>query len=127
MLADTPWLVTAANRIREMGPKVIVIKKGEHGALGFLADGTIFHAPALPLEKVVDPTGAGDTFASGLFGYLARVGASVNDHDAIRKGIVYGSAMASFTVEDFGLRRLQKLTIAEVEERVELFRRLTKF
>jgi sugar/nucleoside kinase (ribokinase family) len=127
MLGETPWLVTAARRIRAMGPKVVVIKKGEHGVLLFLQDGSVFSAPALPLEEVKDPTGAGDTFASGFFGSLAKANAKITDVDELRKAVVYGSVVASFTVEDFGFNRLLKLQFNEIERRFEVFKQLTQF
>src|SRR6478735_429050 len=105
-------LVKAAKKIMEMGPKVLIIKKGEHGALLFGKD-KIFFAPALPLEEVFDPTGAGDTFAGGFIGYLA----STDDisFDNMKRAIIYGSAMASFTVEKFGVERIVNLSDKEVD------------
>ncbi|TQI69236.1 sugar/nucleoside kinase (ribokinase family) [Gramella sp. Hel_I_59] len=117
-------LVKAARKIAEMGPKYIVIKKGEHGALLFHED-QIFHAPALPLEEVFDPTGAGDTFAGGFIGYLART----NDisFDNMKNAVIYGSNLASFCVEKFGTERMQKLSREEVNERLHDFKKLTHF
>ncbi|WP_298528690.1 PfkB family carbohydrate kinase [uncultured Christiangramia sp.] len=117
-------LVKAARKIAEMGPKYIVIKKGEHGALLFHED-QIFHAPALPLEEVFDPTGAGDTFAGGFIGYLART----NDisFENMKNAVIYGSNLASFCVEKFGTERMQKLTREEVNERLHDFKKLTHF
>jgi sugar/nucleoside kinase (ribokinase family) len=117
-------LVVAAKKIKEMGPKYVIIKKGEHGALLF--EGTnIFFAPALPLEEVFDPTGAGDTFAGGFAGFLA----STNNisFENMKKGIIYGSALASFCVQKFGTERLEKLTEKELNVRLEEFKSLTKF
>ena len=117
-------LVVAAKKIKEMGPKYVIIKKGEHGALLF--DGAnIFFAPALPLEEVFDPTGAGDTFAGGFAGFLA----STNNisFENMKKGIIYGSALASFCVQKFGTERLEKLTENELNVRLEEFKSLTKF
>ena len=117
-------LVKAARKIAEMGPKYSVIKKGEHGALLFHED-QIFHAPALPLEEVFDPTGAGDTFAGGFIGYLART----NDisFENMKNAVIYGSNLASFCVEKFGTERMQKLTREEVNERLHDFKKLTHF
>ncbi len=117
-------LVKAARVILEMGPKILIVKKGEHGALLFQGE-EIFYAPALPLAEVFDPTGAGDTFAGGFIGYLA----STDDLSAqnIKKAIVVGSAMASFCVEDFSLNRLKTLSPAEINERIQKFKDLVHF
>ncbi|WP_031529458.1 PfkB family carbohydrate kinase [Dyadobacter crusticola] len=114
----------AAKKIMEMGPKTLVIKKGEHGALLFQGD-RIFFAPALPLEEVFDPTGAGDTFAGGFIGYLA----STDDisFENMKRGIIYGSAMASFCVEKFGTERLVNLSREEINARVQEFVNLSSF
>ncbi len=117
-LAGEPNLIRAARLIREMGPKALVIKKGEHGAMLF-ADGEVFSAPAYPLEDLRDPTGAGDTFMGGFAGYLARVPAITPD--VLRRAVVYGSAMASFCVEAFGPERLCTLTPGDIGRRVEAF------
>jgi sugar/nucleoside kinase (ribokinase family) len=117
-------LVTAAKKILAMGPKYLIIKKGEHGALLFHAEG-IFFAPALPLERVVDPTGAGDTFAGGLMGYLAKT--DDISFDNLKKAIIHGSAMASFCVEEFAIKKLKSLSDAEVENRVASFKDLVSF
>lgn len=117
-------LVKAANVIHEMGPKYLVIKKGEHGALLF-HNGKIFFAPALPLAEVVDPTGAGDTFAGGMMGYLAKT--DDTSFENIRKSIIFGSAMASFCVEEFAIQRLKSLTPQEIESRVKIFKELVHF
>src|SRR5690554_1075100 len=117
-------LVKAAKKIRAMGPKYLIIKKGEHGALLF--HGThAFFAPALPLEDVFDPTGAGDTFAGGFMGYLA----STDDisFENMKRGIIAGSAMASFCVEKFGTERLESLSKNEIEDRIQEFVQLTDF
>jgi sugar/nucleoside kinase (ribokinase family) len=121
-LADDPNLVTAAQTIRAMGPHTLIIKKGEHGALLF-TDDTIFSAPAYPLEEIEDPTGAGDVFAGGFAGHLVREGRL--DPDALRRAIVYGSAMASFVVERFGPERLLNLTPSDISERARAFRTLS--
>ncbi len=107
-----------------MGPRIVVVKKGEHGVLLFDEKGA-FAAPAFPLETVFDPTGAGDTFAGGFMGYLAGAG-EVNDA-ALRRAVIMGSTLASFCVEAFSLDRLLTLTRPEIEERYRLFRDLTAF
>lgn len=123
-LAAEANLIKAAQTILAMGPKTIVIKRGEYGALMF-SEHTIFSAPAYPLEAVFDPTGAGDTFAGGFMGYLA---ANQNLSDAsVRQAIIFGSVMASFTVEDFSLNRLKNLEYREIEERFRRFKLLTEF
>jgi sugar/nucleoside kinase (ribokinase family) len=117
-------LVKAARVIREMGPKYLIIKKGEHGALLF--HGTnVFFAPALPLEEVFDPTGAGDTFAGGFMGYIA----STDDYsfENMKRAIIAGSALASFCVEKFGTEKLESITKKEIETRIDQFVRLTDF
>ena len=121
-LSGEPNLVKAAKVIREMGPKILVIKKGEHGALLFY-DGVVFSAPAYPLEDIQDPTGAGDTFAGGFVGYLSQV--DEIDPDALKRAIIFGSAMASFAVEEFGPDRLLDLTQESIQQRVEAFRTLS--
>ena len=123
-LAEDAHLVSAARRIREMGPKTIVIKKGEHGVLLSGSDG-FFSAPAFPLENVCDPTGAGDTFAGGFMGHLAK--AQRQDEASFRQAAVCGSAMASFACERFGTERFQSLSEAEISQRVKAFHELTKF
>jgi sugar/nucleoside kinase (ribokinase family) len=117
-------LVNAAKKIHQMGPKYIVIKKGEHGALLF-SEGKMFFAPALPLAEVFDPTGAGDTFAGGFTGYLAKTdNVSFNN---MKNAVIYGSNLASFCVEKFGTERMQNLTKEEIENRLEQFKHLTQF
>ena len=117
-------LVRAAKVIHEMGPKYVVIKKGEHGAMLF-HEGNIFYAPALPLEEVFDPTGAGDTFAGGFSGYIAQS----NDitFENMKNAIIYGSNLASFCVEKFGTERMQNLERSEVTSRLQEFKNLTHF
>jgi sugar/nucleoside kinase (ribokinase family) len=117
-------LVVAARKIHEMGPKYVVIKKGEHGALLFNED-NVFYAPALPLEEVFDPTGAGDTFAGGFVGYLAKS----NDlsFDNMKNAVIYGSTLASFCVEKFGTERMVNLSPDEVYQRLQQFKNLTQF
>ena len=117
-------LVKAARAIREMGPKLLVIKRGEYGVL-MTSDDAFFAAPAMPLDQVADPTGAGDTFAGGFMGYLASA-PEVTDA-AVSRAIIAGSAMASFAVEDFGLDRLLRLTQDEIRARFDAFKRLTHF
>jgi len=117
-------LVVAARKIHEMGPKYVVIKKGEHGALLF-HDDNVFYAPALPLEEVFDPTGAGDTFAGGFAGYLAKT----NDvsFENMKNAVIYGSTLASFCVEKFGTERMENLGYKEVHQRLQQFKQLTQF
>jgi sugar/nucleoside kinase (ribokinase family) len=123
-LTDEYSLVKAARKIAEMGPKYVVIKKGEHGALLF-HDEQIFFAPALPLEEVFDPTGAGDTFAGGFTGYLAHTGDI--SFKNMKNAVIYGSNLASFCVEKFGTERMQDLTKEDVHQRLEEFKALTQF
>lgn len=117
-------LVKAAQKIFTMGPKYVVIKKGEHGALLFNED-QIFFAPALPLEEVFDPTGAGDTFAGGFSGYLAA--SNDSSFENMKKAIIHGSNLASFSVEKFGTERMIDLDRKEIRERLHQFKRLTQF
>ncbi|MBL4568480.1 MAG: bifunctional hydroxymethylpyrimidine kinase/phosphomethylpyrimidine kinase [Flavobacteriaceae bacterium] len=117
-------LVNAAKKIHEMGPKYVVIKKGEHGALLF-NEGKMFYAPALPLAEVFDPTGAGDTFAGGFCGYLAKTGDV--SFENMKNAIIYGSNLASFCVEKFGTIRMESLTRDEVANRLQAFKELTQF
>lgn len=117
-------LVKAANKILKMGPKYLIIKKGEHGALLF-QDDKIFSAPALPLAEVFDPTGAGDTFAGGFIGYLAKVG-TINFNN-MKNALIYGSALASFCVEKFGTEKIKNLTEEEVAGRIREFVNLSSF
>ena len=117
-------LVVAARKIHEMGPKYVVIKKGEHGALLFHND-NVFYAPALPLEEVFDPTGAGDTFAGGFAGYLAKTGDF--SFENMKTAVIYGSTLASFCVEKFGTERMQNLTDKEIYKRLDQFKSLTQF
>ncbi len=117
-------LVKAAQKILAMGPKVLVIKKGEHGALLFNKE-EVFFAPALPLEEVFDPTGAGDSFAGGFIGYLAKT--KDISFENMKRAIIFGSAMASFTVEKFGTERLIGLSQEDVDERVQEFIDLVQF
>lgn len=123
-LSGQSSLVAAARNIHEMGPKYVVIKKGEHGALLFSGD-NVFFAPALPLEEVFDPTGAGDTFAGGFAGFLSKTNNFTFEN--MKKAVVYGSALASFTVEKFGTERISDLSSKEVFERLQMFKNLTQF
>jgi len=124
LLSGEHSLRKAAKIILQMGPKYLIIKKGEHGALLF-GDNNIFYAPALPLEEVFDPTGAGDTFAGGFVGHLSTCD-SIN-WEAMKKAIIVGSAMASFTVEKFGIERLVALDENQIEERINEFKKLVSF
>ncbi len=117
-------LVKAAEIIHKMGPRFLIIKKGEHGALLF-SKGEIFFAPALPLAEVFDPTGAGDTFAGGFIGYLAKTGDI--SFTNMKNAVIHGSAMASFCVEKFSIDRLKNLSDQELEERLDSFKKLTHF
>lgn len=117
-------LVKAAQKIQAMGPKYVVIKKGEHGALLFNKD-DVFFAPALPLEEIFDPTGAGDTFAGGFVGYLAKTGDY--SFENMKNAIIHGSNLASFCVERFGTERMEKLTKKEIYDRLLQFKQLTQF
>ncbi len=123
-LADEPNLFKAAKRITSLGPKKVVVKKGEHGALLF-SDGGIFSAPAYPLEELRDPTGAGDSFAGGFLGHLAKT----NDlsEGNLRKAVIYGTVLASFTVEDFSLNRLISITKDEISKRYQEFKEMAQF
>lgn len=124
MLSGTENVKPAAAAIERLGPRIVVIKRGEHGACLF-KDGSIFFVPAYPLEQVHDPTGAGDSFAGGFMGHLARTG-DLSQANLFR-ALVYGSVMASFTVEEFGLRRLLGLKPEEIETRFSEFRAMTHF
>ncbi len=117
-------LVKAAKKIMDLGPKFLVIKKGEHGALLFHKD-EIFFAPALPLAEVFDPTGAGDTFAGGFMGYVAQTGDV--SFENMKRGVIFGSALASFCVEKFGIERLKGLSNMDIIDRVEQFVKLVSF
>ncbi len=117
-------LVVAARKIHDMGPKYVVIKKGEHGALLFHNE-SVFYAPALPLEEVFDPTGAGDTFAGGFAGYIAKTGDT--SFENMKNAVIYGSNLASFCVEKFGTERMEDLSSEEVHQRLLQFKQLTQF
>jgi len=123
-LADEPNLLKAARWIRDRGPKIVVVKKGEHGASLF-ADGWVFFVPGYPLETAFDPTGAGDAFAGGFMGYVAQADTlAVED---LRRAMVYGSVMGSFAVEDFSVDRFKRLEAADIDGRVREFREMTAF
>jgi sugar/nucleoside kinase (ribokinase family) len=124
LLSGYSNIVRAARAILKMGPRVVLIKRGEYGVLQF-SDSSVFATPAYPLEEVFDPTGAGDSFAGGFLGQLARSGD--DSQRGIRRAIVYGSVVASFTVEDFGVKRLAAASISEIEDRYERFVELTDF
>lgn len=124
LLAGDPNLVKASKIIREMGPQTLIIKRGEYGALAFEGE-RIFSAPALPLKDIQDPTGAGDSFAGGVMGYLAKTG-DPSFHN-LKKAMIYGSVMASFNVEQFSCKRLKELTHREIEERYQQFCELSHF
>ena len=117
-------IVKAARKIMDMGPKYLIIKKGEHGALLFHQD-QVFFAPALPLEDVFDPTGAGDTFAGGFIGHIART--KDVSFENMKTAIIVGSAMASFCVEKFGTQRLKEITKADIDRRLQQFQELVSF
>ncbi len=123
LLSGDPNLVKSARIIRKMGPKTLIIKKGEHGALLFTDNG-IFAAPAFPLESIYDPTGAGDTFAGGFIGHLSRC-ETITDTE-MRRAVLYGSAMASFCVEKFGTEKIAALDLLEIEDRFQSFRELSR-
>ena len=125
LLSGELSLKKAANKILTMGPKYLIIKKGEHGALLFDKNNNVFSAPALLLEEVFDPTGAGDTFAGGFMGYLSSQN-EIN-WDTMKKAIIVGSAMASFTVEKFGIERLEELDKSEIDNRINQFKEMTSF
>jgi sugar/nucleoside kinase (ribokinase family) len=123
MLTEEPNLVKAAAAVRALGPRVVIAKQGEYGAALFTEDG-FFALPAYPLETVRDPTGAGDSFAGGLMGYLDSQGGATDDA-TLRRAMTYGSTLASFWVEQFGCERAEALTRDEIDERYEDFKRMT--
>lgn len=129
LLSEQSNILDAAAAIRKMGPKALIVKRGEYGALLFTDHG-IFSAPALPMATVKDPTGAGDTFAGGLIGYLAHEDAGdeiFKDDSILRRAVIFGSVMASFTVEDFGFSNLLRTTPRQAEDRYQQFLKMTKF
>jgi sugar/nucleoside kinase (ribokinase family) len=125
-LTEQPNLVLAARQVREWGPSVVVAKQGEYGA-SLYTDETFFSLPAFPLETVVDPTGAGDSFAGGFVGYVAAHPENPVDHELLRNAMAYGTALASFNVEEFGTERVARLTGEEISERVSEIGRITSF
>lgn len=123
LLAKEPNLIKAAKQIIKMGPRCVIIKKGEHGAL-MVTENTIFSAPAYPLENINDPTGAGDTFAGGLIGWIARTDDTSDEN--LKKAVIYGSTMASFCVEEFSINGLLSLSTLKIQDRFREFIRLSK-
>ena len=123
-LAQEDNLITATRKIHRLGPKYVIVKKGEHGAI-FSSSSGIFLSPAYPLDEVVDPTGAGDSFVGGLLGYLASRKGAIETH--LRRGIIYGSVVASFCCQGFGLTRTTKITRADIEQRVKDYEKLVRF
>lgn len=124
LLTDEVNLVRAGRKVLELGPRFVIIKKGEHGAL-FLSRDQSFVMPAYPLADVIDPTGAGDSFAGGFMGYLASTGRT--DPDALKTAMAYGTVVASFNVEDFSLRRMQRTERAEIDRRLDAYRAMMAF
>jgi sugar/nucleoside kinase (ribokinase family) len=124
MLADTENLVLAGHRVREMGPKFVVIKKGEHGAM-FFSEHETYVMPAFPTERVIDPTGAGDSFAGGMMGYLVQH--DNFDPETLKTAMAYGILVASFNVEGFGLERMQQITRDDIEDRMDQYRKMLTF
>lgn len=126
MLAQEPSLALAARTVRAWGPELVVVKQGEYGAALFTSEG-FFSLPGYPLERVLDPTGAGDSFAGGFLGFLdAHAGEPITD-DLVRRAMVYGSVLASFSVESFGIERVRRLTRTEIADRFDEFKRMTHF
>ena len=124
--SNSPSLVKAGRVLQSWGPKCVLIKKGEHGALLF-GQNSFFAAPAFPLEEVYDPTGAGDTFAGGFMGYLAKQNEGDISESLLRRAVVHGSVMASFTVEKFSLERLKTLTPEQIDARIRVLKQLAHF
>ncbi|HEY4828051.1 MAG TPA: PfkB family carbohydrate kinase [Solirubrobacteraceae bacterium] len=125
-LTERPSIVGAAHAVIEMGPSVVVAKQGEYGA-ALVTEDAFFALPAYPLETVIDPTGAGDTFAGGFVGYVARALDGAPTDAMLRQAMAYGTALASFSVEEFGTERTERLTAGEIDARVEDLRRITQF
>jgi sugar/nucleoside kinase (ribokinase family) len=126
MLTGEPNLTRAVSQITDAGPRIVVVKQGSYGACVF-SDGGFFFLPGYPLESVVDPTGAGDAFAGGFFGYLDHHSDSLDNEHVLRCAAVYGSVIASYAIEEFGSERLQRLTLDEIEGRFAEFKRMTHF
>ncbi len=118
-------ITRAASIIHELGPQYVIVKKGEHGAVMYCTDNTCFVAASYPLSQVADPTGAGDSFAGGFIGYIARTGEITEPN--LRRAVIYGSTLASFNVQDFSLERFKRLTHDDIEQRFEEFRRIVQF
>jgi sugar/nucleoside kinase (ribokinase family) len=124
LLSKEPNLIKAARVIRMLGPKTVIVKKGEHGAL-LITEGTVFSAPAYPMETIFDPTGAGDSFAGGFVGWLGRTDDLSEEN--LKRAVIYGSALASFCVEKFGVDGLRDLTYLQIQDRFRSFRELSRF
>jgi sugar/nucleoside kinase (ribokinase family) len=124
---ETKNVITAGHRLLELGPKHVVIKKGEHGALLFGPDGRFFSAGAYPLHEVHDPTGAGDSFAGGIAGHLASLGKTTFDFSDLARAVVYGTVMASYNCESFSTDKLESLTLADIARRFEEFQGFARF
>jgi len=124
LLAHEPNLIRAAKKIRALGPEILIIKKGEHGALLFTED-TVFSAPAYPMETIFDPTGAGDSFAGGFIGYLYKT--RDLSPESLKRAVIYGSTMASFCVEKFSTRGLEDLSYLQIQDRYREFMQLSRF
>ena len=124
MIAGEENLITASKKLLELGPDRVIVKKGEHGAISLTSE-TFFAIPAYPVERVVDPTGAGDSFAGGVIGYLASRGRT--DEESYRRAIAYGTVLASFNVEDFSLRRLSSISREDIERRLDRLHQMTRF
>lgn len=125
MLTGRHNLISAAKSIVQMGPRFVVIKKGEHGSMLYDNAGNIFVLPAFPTDVVVDPTGAGDSFAGGMLGYLSQ--SDTVDFAHLQRSIAYGTILSSFTIQDFSIHALQKATLDKIDERLEKFRKVTQF
>jgi sugar/nucleoside kinase (ribokinase family) len=124
LLSKEPNLIKAARVIRAMGPQIVIVKKGEHGAL-LMTEGTVFSAPAYPMENIFDPTGAGDAFAGGFVGWIGRTDDLAEEN--LKRAVIYGSALASFCVEKFGVDGLRDLTYLQIQDRFRAFRELSRF
>lgn len=124
-LTGTTNLTIAAAKLHELGPKYVIVKKGEHGAVMYCTGSVCFSAASYPLTEVADPTGAGDSFAGGFMGYVARSGEVTES--SLRRGVVYGSTLASYNVQDFSLERFRRLTVREIDDRYDEFRRIVYF
>ena len=125
LLTSQSNLIMAAKNILDMGPKYVIVKKGEHGSMMCDFSGQMFLLPAYPTSVVIDPTGAGDSFAGGMIGFLAKMGTV--DYITLRKAMVYGTVMSSFTISDFSVHGIQKATVEAIEERFEMLRKVTLF